>query len=328
MAPRQHRRDRGPGRGGGDRRHLSPVARPRRHRAHPPGHAQAGPVSHLHPLAFRSQQRRDRVSGGLSRRRHREPAGQCPLHRAERDLVVEDVNPAQLDQARGTGADGRGRGPRRGQQRTCLDSPTSARCTRGTFGSAARSSRSSRRSRWSPRISSSTAVLTLPLGRRVLELRDRGKANSPHDVTIWLPQDRVLFSGDILVEDPYPYTGASWPVPWAGVLRDLEAIPVAVLVPGHGPVMRDHSYTRLVREMMEAVTARVDLPPPRIHAGAGPGLGDAGGSPDPLSGGGCRSAPGRVADHRAGAGRARVAGGPRAGIAQRDPGHPATGGSA
>jgi glyoxylase-like metal-dependent hydrolase (beta-lactamase superfamily II) len=100
--------------------------------------------------------------------------------------------------------------------------------------------------------------LTLPLGRRVLELRDRGKANSPHDVTIWLPQDRVLFSGDILVEDPYPYTGASWPVPWAGVLRDLEATPVAVLVPGHGPVMRDQHYTRLVREMMEAVTARVD----------------------------------------------------------------------
>ena len=100
--------------------------------------------------------------------------------------------------------------------------------------------------------------LTLPLGRRVLELRDRGKANSPHDVTIWLPQDRVLFSGDILVQDPYPYTGASWPVPWAGVLRDLEAIPVAVLVPGHGPVMRDHRYTRLVREMMEAVSGRVD----------------------------------------------------------------------
>ena len=100
--------------------------------------------------------------------------------------------------------------------------------------------------------------LTLPLGKRVLELRDRGKANSPHDVTIWLPQDRVLFTGDILVADPYPYTGASWPVPWAGVLRDLEAMPVAAIVPGHGPVYRDHSYTRLVRAMMEAVTARVD----------------------------------------------------------------------
>jgi cyclase len=100
--------------------------------------------------------------------------------------------------------------------------------------------------------------LTLPLGRRVLELRDRGRANSPHDVTVWLPHDRVLFSGDILVEDPFPYTGASWPVPWAAVLRDLEATAVAALVPGHGPVMRDHRYTRLVRELMEAVTARVE----------------------------------------------------------------------
>jgi hypothetical protein len=35
-------------------------------------------------------------------------------------------------------------------------------------------------------------------------------------------------------------------------------MPVAALVPGHGPVMRDHRYTRLVRELMEAVTARVD----------------------------------------------------------------------
>jgi glyoxylase-like metal-dependent hydrolase (beta-lactamase superfamily II) len=100
--------------------------------------------------------------------------------------------------------------------------------------------------------------LTLPLGHRVLELRDRGKANSPHDVTVWLPQDRVLFSGDILVQDPFPYTGASWPVPWVRVLRDIEATPIAGLVPGHGPVMRDHRYTRLVRELMEAVTARVD----------------------------------------------------------------------
>jgi len=100
--------------------------------------------------------------------------------------------------------------------------------------------------------------LTLPLGRRTLELRDRGKANSPHDVTVWLPQDRVLFSGDILVEDPFPYTGASWPVPWALVLRDLEATPIAALVPGHGPVLRDHRYTRLVRELMEAATARVE----------------------------------------------------------------------
>lgn len=99
--------------------------------------------------------------------------------------------------------------------------------------------------------------LTLELGGRRIELRDRGRANSPHDVTIYLPDVRVLFSGDILVQSPLPYVGASWPVPWIGVLRELETIPVNALVPGHGPVMHDHSYTRQVRELLEAATSRV-----------------------------------------------------------------------
>jgi glyoxylase-like metal-dependent hydrolase (beta-lactamase superfamily II) len=100
--------------------------------------------------------------------------------------------------------------------------------------------------------------LTLQFGKRRIQLVNRGPANSPADVTIYLPDDRILFTGDILVQDPLPYPFGAWPVPWIGVLRDLEALPVASLVPGHGPVMRDHTYTRKVRQLMEAVTARVD----------------------------------------------------------------------
>ena len=99
--------------------------------------------------------------------------------------------------------------------------------------------------------------MTLQLGGTRVELVDRGRANSPHDVTVYLPEQRVLFTGDIVVQSPLPYTGASWPVQWAGVLRELERVPVAAVVPGHGPVMRDHTYTRQVRELLEAVNARV-----------------------------------------------------------------------
>ena len=98
---------------------------------------------------------------------------------------------------------------------------------------------------------------TLWLGGRRLELVDRGRANSPHDVTVYLPRERVLFTGDILVQSPVPYTGMSWPVPWIDVLAELERLPVTALVPGHGPVMRDHTYTRRMRELLEAVTSRV-----------------------------------------------------------------------
>ena len=41
------------------------------------------------------------------------------------------------------------------------------------------------------------------------------------------------------------------------MLADLEKVPVAAPVPGHGPVMRDHTYTRRMRELLEAVTSRV-----------------------------------------------------------------------
>jgi len=98
--------------------------------------------------------------------------------------------------------------------------------------------------------------LTLWLGGRRIELRDRGRANSPHDVTIYLPQDSVLFTGDIVVQGPIPYVGASWPVPWIDVLRQLETVPMAAVVPGHGPVMRDWGYLRQVRRLLEAATSR------------------------------------------------------------------------
>jgi cyclase len=100
-------------------------------------------------------------------------------------------------------------------------------------------------------------ALTLWLGGRRIELQDRGRANSPHDVTIYLPQDSVLFTGDIVVQSPLPYVGASWPVAWIEVLQRLESVPAKALVPGHGPVMRDFRYVRQVRGMLEAATSRV-----------------------------------------------------------------------
>lgn len=101
-------------------------------------------------------------------------------------------------------------------------------------------------------------VITLTLGSRRIEVRDRGAANSPHDVTVYLPQERVLFAGDIIVQAPWPYLGESWPVSWIRVLSELERLPVVAIVPGHGPVLRDHDYTRQVRGLLESAVQQVD----------------------------------------------------------------------
>lgn len=99
--------------------------------------------------------------------------------------------------------------------------------------------------------------LTLLLGRRRVEIRNRGRANSPADVTVYLPEEQILATGDILVH-PVPYAMQGYPTHWSGVLRELEAIPVKAIVPGHGPVLRDHSYTAKVRNLVETALARVE----------------------------------------------------------------------
>lgn len=99
--------------------------------------------------------------------------------------------------------------------------------------------------------------LTVFLGSQRVELVNRGRGNSPADVTIWLPNARVLFTGDLVVM-PVPYAFGTNPVPWASVLRRLEAMPVVALVPGHGAVQHDLRYLGLVRQLLETGAARAE----------------------------------------------------------------------
>lgn len=98
--------------------------------------------------------------------------------------------------------------------------------------------------------------LTLSLGKRQIVLTDHGRANSPHDVSIYLPSEEILFAGDIIVQSPLPYTIYSWPLAWVDVLTDIEKIAAAAIVPGHGPTQTDHAYTRKLRASYEAVLDR------------------------------------------------------------------------
>lgn len=100
-------------------------------------------------------------------------------------------------------------------------------------------------------------ALSIDLGTRRIEIRNMGWANSPADVIVYLPAERVLFTGDIVVY-PAPYTSGASMLPWIGALEELEKYPVAALVPGHGSVLPNHDYTRLVRETFQMVRTQID----------------------------------------------------------------------
>jgi glyoxylase-like metal-dependent hydrolase (beta-lactamase superfamily II) len=98
---------------------------------------------------------------------------------------------------------------------------------------------------------------TLDLGGRSVELLNRGRAHTCGDQVVWLPEERILFTGDLVearIFPIYPYfppedadvNGSLW----IEVLRWLENLGPEQVVPGHGEVS-DAGVIRSAREYHE-----------------------------------------------------------------------------
>jgi cyclase len=98
--------------------------------------------------------------------------------------------------------------------------------------------------------------LELDLGGRPAVVRHLGTGNTPGDLIVWLPQERVAIVGDMVVH-PVPYAIGSQLAPWTRTLARLRSLHPQTLVPGHGPVMRDERYLRDVEALLEST--RVQL---------------------------------------------------------------------
>ncbi len=95
------------------------------------------------------------------------------------------------------------------------------------------------------------------LGRRLIELRHFGPGNTKGDVVMILPAERIIASGDIVVE-PVPYGFGSYPADWAKALRQIKAIGYRTLIPGHGALQDGTAYVDLLTEALELVQRHVD----------------------------------------------------------------------
>lgn len=99
--------------------------------------------------------------------------------------------------------------------------------------------------------------LTVDLGGRVVEISHVGRGNTSGDLVAYLPKERVLITGDLLVS-PVPFTFDGYPTEWIATLRTLRQWPADTIVPGHGEVMHDHVYLDRVVTLMQTVVDQVD----------------------------------------------------------------------
>jgi glyoxylase-like metal-dependent hydrolase (beta-lactamase superfamily II) len=123
-----------------------------------------------------------------------------------------------------------------------------------------------------------TGTDTLRLGGRTIVITAAGGGHSAGDLLVWLPRERVLFAGDLLIEDGVTMVvDGSGPALERGLAR-IDSLAPRVALPGHGAIPRDPAalvartrayITGLERDMRAAVERGVPmkraldtLPPP------------------------------------------------------------------
>lgn len=75
----------------------------------------------------------------------------------------------------------------------------------------------------------------LKIGGWVFELDHVGPSHTPEDLTVYVPEEKLLFAGDLFFNGRLPFVGKANSSQWIRSLEQLLAHDAQAVVPGHGP---------------------------------------------------------------------------------------------
>ena len=121
-----------------------------------------------------------------------------------------------------------------------------------------------------PTITFETAM-TVNLGNRIVELKHLGAGHTRGDIVAWVPDCKVLCSGDLLEYGATPYCGDAQLEEWPQTLQHIKALAAVAAVPGRGNALFNekevnesinsttHYVTMLLNTAKAAVEKGLDL---------------------------------------------------------------------
>lgn len=80
--------------------------------------------------------------------------------------------------------------------------------------------------------------MTLWLGKLEVQILQLGRGHTKGDTVAWLPQEKILFSGDLVEFDATPYAGDAYFKDWPQTLDNIAALKPEKLVPGRGAALQ------------------------------------------------------------------------------------------
>jgi glyoxylase-like metal-dependent hydrolase (beta-lactamase superfamily II) len=110
--------------------------------------------------------------------------------------------------------------------------------------------------------------MTLWLGKLEVQLLQLGRGHTKGDTVVWLPQQKILFSGDLVEFGATPYAGDAYFQDWPATLDNLAALQPVALVPGRGDAL---TTPQMVRAGLAGTKAFVSDLYASVKAGAAAG---------------------------------------------------------
>lgn len=112
-----------------------------------------------------------------------------------------------------------------------------------------------------PRFANFSAVffregLTLKLGGTTLVLTDLNEGHAPGNLMVYLPEAKVLYTGDLFYAGSVGWMGEAQMQSWILALEFMEQLDVEQIIPGQGPVSRPadlHAY----KEFLQAFSTEI-----------------------------------------------------------------------
>ncbi|MCK5346710.1 MAG: MBL fold metallo-hydrolase [Candidatus Heimdallarchaeota archaeon] len=92
--------------------------------------------------------------------------------------------------------------------------------------------------------------------KRDVKLICNGKGHTESDLILYLPKEKIVFTGDLVFIDMHPYFADGFIEEWKNYLTDIEKLEIEKLVPGHGNI-GDVKDVRIMKDYIEMIEIQV-----------------------------------------------------------------------
>ncbi|HWP45198.1 MAG TPA: MBL fold metallo-hydrolase [Blastocatellia bacterium] len=98
--------------------------------------------------------------------------------------------------------------------------------------------------------------MSLHAGGREVRILYFGRGHTEGDVVVFLPEEKVLVTGDLLTNS-IPFMRDAYPLEWSATLAGIEKLDYTWCVPGHGDVQQGKERLHMLRSFLDDLVPAV-----------------------------------------------------------------------